>query len=49
MTVFDMYFNEAMLDYLVQFFGLFPAGILLSVIAWLVSILVHTAFRWIRG
>lgn len=49
MDVLTLYSDQTTLDFLVSLLGLFPAGILLSVVAWMVSIIVHAAFRWIKG
>ena len=49
MDVLSLYFDQGMLDFLASLLALFPAGVLLSVLAWMVSIIVHAAFRWIKG
>lgn len=49
MDVLTLYFDQGILDFLVSLFGAFPVGILLAVLAWMVSITVHACFRWLKG
>ena len=49
MDVLTHYLDQGMLDFLTSLFVLITAGVLLAVLAWMVSIIVHAAFRWIRG
>ena len=45
MCAFDSYLDEQLLNSLVGFLGLFPAGVLLAVVAWVVSYLVYAVFN----
>ena len=49
MDVFDLFLDQAGLDFLVSVLGLFPVGVLLAVLAWMVTIFVHACFRWLKG
>lgn len=48
MDALGLYLDQPAIDFVLSFFGLFPVGLLLAVIAWIVTILVHTCFRWFR-
>lgn len=43
-AVLETYIDQGFLDFLAQLFGAAPAGVLLAVIAWLISYLVYAAF-----
>lgn len=45
MPAFDTYLQTDLLDSVVGLFALFPAGVLLAVVAWIVSYLVYIVFN----
>lgn len=49
MDVLGLYLDASTLDAVLSFFGLLPVGVLLAVLAWMVTIVVHACFRWLKG
>lgn len=49
MDALAQHLDQPTIDFVVSFFALFPAGLLLAVVAWIVTIVVHACFRWLKG
>lgn len=49
MLLIEKYFNQQIIDFLASIFGLFPAGILLAVLGWLISITIYAAFKFVKS